>query len=74
MASGALLNLVTKERITLFVANEDTATLDELRDLIEAGHIWPVIDSEFPLERAAEAVALVKDGRPAGKVVVTITA
>jgi NADPH:quinone reductase-like Zn-dependent oxidoreductase len=74
MASGALLNLVTKQRITLFVANEDTATLDELRDLIEAGHIRPIIDSTYPLERAAEAVALVKDGRPAGKVVVTITA
>ena len=72
MASGALLNLVSKQRITLFVADEDTATLDELRDLIEAGHLRPVIDSEYPLERAGEAVALVKDGRPAGKVVVTI--
>ena len=74
IASGALLNLVTKQRITLFVATEDTATLDELRDLIEAGHLRPVIDSEYPLERAAEAVALVKDGRPAGKVVVTVAA
>jgi NADPH:quinone reductase-like Zn-dependent oxidoreductase len=74
MASGALLNLVTKQRITLFVATEDTATLDELRDLIEAGHLRPIIDSTYPLERAADAVALVKDGRPAGKVVVTVPA
>ena len=74
IASGVLLNLVAKQRITLFVAKEDTATLDELRDLIEAGHVRPVIDSEYPLERAAEAVALVKDGRPAGKVVVTVSA
>ena len=72
MASGALLNLVSTQRITMFVADEDTASLDELRDLIEAGHLRPVIDSEYPLERAGEAVALVKDGRPAGKVVVTI--
>ncbi len=72
IASGVLLNLVSKQRITLFVADEDTASLNELRDLIEAGHIRPVIDSEYPLERAAEAVALVKDGRPAGKVVVTV--
>ena len=34
----------------------------------------PVIDSRYPLAQAAEAVALVKDGRPAGKVVVTIAA
>ena len=53
---------------------EDTATLDELRDLIEAGHVRPVIDSEYPLQRAAEVVALVKAGRPPGKVVVTVAA
>lgn len=72
IASGALLNVVAKQRITSFVATADTATLDELRDLIEGGHVRPVIDSRFLLERAAEAVALVKDGRPAGKVVVTV--
>ena len=53
---------------------EDTATLDELRDLIEAAQIKPVIDSEYPLERAADAIVLVKDGRPAGKVVVKVSA
>ena len=46
----------------------------ELRDLIDAGHVRPVIDSEHPLDRAGEAVALVRDGRPAGKVVVTMAA
>jgi len=72
IASGALLNLVAPQHIATFVAKEDTATLDELRALIEAGHLTPVIDTEFPLERAAEAVALVRDGRPAGKVVVRV--
>lgn len=72
MATGALLNLVTRQRITSFVAKEDTQTLQELCGLIEAGRLKPVIDSEYPLERAAEAVALVRDGRPAGKVVVTV--
>ena len=74
IATGVLLNLVTHQRIGSFVAKEDTATLDEVRDLIDAGHLNPVIDAEYPLERAAEAVALVKDGRPAGKVVVTVAA
>ncbi len=74
IVSGVLLNLVAKQRITSFVAKEDAETLEELRDLIEAGHLKPVIDSEYRLERAAEAVALVKDGRPAGKVVVTVAA
>jgi NADPH:quinone reductase-like Zn-dependent oxidoreductase len=74
IASGVLLGLVTKQRITSFVAKEDTATLDELRVLIEEGHLRPVIDSEYPLERAADAVTVVKDGHPAGKVVVTVAA
>lgn len=74
IAAGALLNLTTKHKITSFVTKEDTATLEELRGLIEAGHLVPVIDSEYPLERAADAVVLVKDGRPAGKIVVTVTA
>lgn len=74
VVGGALLNLVSGQRITSFVAREDTATLEELRGLIEAGRIRPVIDSEYPLEQAADAVALVKDGRPAGKVVVSVAA
>ena len=66
MASGALLNLVTKQRITLFVANEDTATLDELRDLIEAGHIRPVIDSAVPAG-AGRRSRCPGEGRPTGR-------
>ena len=49
IASGALLNLIGRKRVTMFVAKEDTATLDELRDLIESGHVSPVIDSAVPL-------------------------
>jgi NADPH:quinone reductase-like Zn-dependent oxidoreductase len=44
IAAGALLNLVVGQRIVTFVATEDTATLEELRVLIEAGHLHPVID------------------------------
>lgn len=73
IVSGTVLNLVGRRRITTFVATEDAATLDRLRDLIDAGQLRPVIDSQYPLERAADALALVKDGRPAGKVVVTVT-
>jgi NADPH:quinone reductase-like Zn-dependent oxidoreductase len=73
IASGALLNLVAKQEITSFVAQEDTESLEELRGLIEAGHLSPVIDSLYPLERAAEAVDLVRHGRPGGKVVVSVT-
>ncbi len=74
MAGAAALNVVVSQRLTTLVTKETTAALDELRELIDAGHVRPVIDSEVPLEQAGEAVALVRDGRPGGKVVVTVAA
>ena len=43
-------------------------------DLVRGLGADDVIDSEYPLERAADAVAFVKDEHPAGKVVVTVAA
>jgi len=72
IAAGVMLDAVSKERVTVLAAKPETETLEELCGLIEAGHLRPVIDSDQPLERAAEAVALVMDGRPAGKVTVSV--
>jgi hypothetical protein len=36
--------------------------------------VRPVIDSEHPLESAGAALAVVRDGHPGGKVVVTVAA
>lgn len=72
IAAGAMLNVFSKQHIGTFVAKEDTPSLDELRELIEAGQVMPVIDSQFPLAQAADAVALVREGRPVGKVVVSV--
>ena len=66
--------MLVAQTLKAFVATETTEALDEIRDLIEAGHLRPVIDSRYPLPQAADAVALVKDGHPAGKVVVTVAA
>jgi NADPH:quinone reductase-like Zn-dependent oxidoreductase len=43
-----------------------------LMELVETGVLKPVIDSTFPLERIAEAHALVDSGRKRGAVVVTV--
>jgi len=49
--------------------SEFAAVVDELR----AGRLIPPIDSEFPLERGADAFARLKSGEQFGKVVVTIS-
>ncbi len=69
---AAALNPFVGQTLKSVTATETTATLDELRDLIEAGHLTPVITSTYPLAEAAQAVHLVEHGSPAGKVIVTV--
>ncbi len=60
------------QRLRLVSTVEDTRTLDELRGLLESGSLRVVIDRTFPLEQAGEAVRLVEEGSPRGKVVVSV--
>jgi NADPH:quinone reductase-like Zn-dependent oxidoreductase len=59
----------TLKSVTVDVA---APALEEVSALIESGHIIPVIDRTYPLADAAEAVQLVEEGSPAGKVIVTV--
>ena len=70
---AAVLSLFVGQTLKAFTAKETTEALDEITELIEAGQLTPVIDRTYPLAAAAEAVQLVEQGRPAGKVTVTIT-
>ncbi|AUH35421.1 alcohol dehydrogenase [Paracoccus tegillarcae] len=44
--------------------------LAELGDMIEGGHLAPVIDRVFPFDQIAEAMAYLETGRAKGKVIV----
>lgn len=68
-----VLNLFVGQTLNAFTAKETTEALDEITKLIEAGQLTPVIDRTYPLAEAAQAIQLVEQGRPAGKVTVTIT-
>lgn len=72
MGQAAVLNLFVGQTLKAVTTTQDTATLDELRALVEEGHLRPVIDRVVPLERAPEAVALVERGSPGGKVIVQV--
>ena len=61
----------TQEAVS-FLAKVTPDDLAILCELIEAGTIRPVIDREYRLEDAAEALAYLGEGHAKGKVVVTI--
>jgi len=73
MIKAAVLSLFVGQTLKAFTAKETTETLDEITELIEAGQLTPVIDRTYSLAEAAQAIRLVEQGRPAGKVTVTIT-
>jgi NADPH:quinone reductase-like Zn-dependent oxidoreductase len=61
-----------RERITPFVCKNDRAGLVRLAELVEAGHIRTVVDREFALSQAAEAISHVGSGQARGKVVIAV--
>ncbi len=72
MIWGMVSSIRASQSVKTFVAKETTDALDTHRELIDAGKVTPVIDSTYPLADAGKAVALVEDGSPGGKVVVTL--
>jgi NADPH:quinone reductase-like Zn-dependent oxidoreductase len=72
LIQAAALNTVARQTLKSCTAKVTASALTEVSDLIETGHITPVIDRTYPLAEAAAAVALVEEGSPAGKVIVVI--
>ena len=68
MATGPFV----KNKMKPFVAGPNTADLDELRDLIEAGKLSPVIDRRFALREVPEALRLQGEGHAQGKTVIVM--
>jgi NADPH:quinone reductase-like Zn-dependent oxidoreductase len=53
-------------------APNDKEDLDTLQELIEAGHVTPVIDRQFTLNELGDAMRYLEDGHAQGKVVITV--
>lgn len=59
-------------RILVPVAKPNTQRLQELRSLVEAGRLSPVVDRVYDLDRSHDAVGYVEREHPRGKVLIAV--
>ena len=72
MLRAPLLSVFVGQKLKAFVASENAEDLLALNAMIESGDVTPVIDREFPLIEAADALRYLDSGRARGKLVVTV--
>ena len=70
---GLGMSLFTKQKAIFFVAKSSKDDLTLLGELIATGKLKPVIDREYRLDEASEAMHHLEGGHARGKVVVTVS-
>ena len=70
---AAMLSAFVKQTLRGVFSAEGADDLEELRKLLEAGTIRPVVDRTFSLGEAADGIRYQHAGRARGKVVVTVS-
>jgi len=69
---GALISPFVGQRLRSVSDKPNGPDLETLATMIEEGELTPVIDRAYPLSKTPEAMRYLEDGRPKGKIVVTV--
>ena len=69
---SVMLAPFVSQKLALISAKRSSTTLDELRDLIEAGHVTPAIDRSYPLAEVPAAMRYFVDEHARGKIAITL--
>jgi NADPH:quinone reductase-like Zn-dependent oxidoreductase len=67
-----MLSPFVSQKLGLFASKEKGEYLVELKELIEAGKVTPVIDRTYPLNEVPEAMRRLEAGHARGKLVITL--
>jgi NADPH:quinone reductase-like Zn-dependent oxidoreductase len=67
-----LISMVGRKKMVAFMAKLNQKDLDQLRELLEARKLMPVIDRCYPLSEVAQAFRYFEEGHAKGKVVITL--
>src|ERR671938_1754333 len=68
---AAALSPFVAQKLGFFISKERSRDLQELRKLLEAGAIKPVVDRTFSLDEVPKAIDYLRDGHARGKIVIT---
>lgn len=69
---GPLLTLGGSKKMHMLSAKARQKDLNEVRELIEAGRVKPVIDRRYPLKDTAIAFRYYEEGRTRGKIIIQL--
>ncbi|MEX1171883.1 MAG: NAD(P)-dependent alcohol dehydrogenase [Chloroflexota bacterium] len=72
IVGARVLSRVTGKRLLGFLAHPVQADLLVLKELVEAGHVRPIIDRRYRLEEIREAMAYLETLGATGKIVLTV--
>ncbi len=70
--SISLISMFSRQKLRVLVAKRDTRDLDELLRHIADGAVIPVIDREYPLSAAADAIRMLEKEHARGKVILSV--
>lgn len=69
---GTLLSKMGDKTATILGVHPNTKDLLYMTDLFESGEVVPIIDKQFPLDEAVEAIRYHGEGHALGKVIITV--
>jgi NADPH:quinone reductase-like Zn-dependent oxidoreductase len=72
LVKAKALSPFVSQRIATFTVKPTKADLHDLKELIEAGDVTPVIDRTYPLNEVPDALRYLETGHVRGKVVITV--
>jgi NADPH:quinone reductase-like Zn-dependent oxidoreductase len=67
-----LMSRLVRQEIRFLLAKPDRGDLVALAEMLEAGHVTPVIDRTYPLPETPDAIRYLERGHARGKVVISI--
>lgn len=67
------LSPFVSQRLGIVPAVVGTQALDQVRELVESGHVTPAIERSFPLNEVPDAIRHLVEDHARGKIVITVT-